>query len=426
MSLNANFPWSHAKLALLVATLVFLYMVASVPEIAPSTPGLYITLTEYEPEAASLPDEFDTEASFGVYDHDETEHRAEVEQFPLAEARITAPKPPPLFSNAKEGELREKSLEALLRIEDAEFTLFRDIKQPSGLVFLKLHKVGGTSVALALNNASRAYNLTEMPTYATVKKCQEEHPPYDVYFSHNTNGQWFDACMPGAAKVTLFREPVGRAVSAMTWATNRDYFQYYPDRACDYKAGDRKPDFKYGKFACHDDAFRHNYTLQSFLKRLKQRRDHPTPCGESCMSITRSKSNEPKQAIAALDKEYALYATTEHLDEFIVMLALRYGWSLDTMIYHKCKDQGTVKVSPRHLVGEHAWAVDRLRIMTSQEAKVYEHAAQKFTSFVEKAGPDFAALVKIFKERVRDFQANVKARMHGSLKWKRRFHVQLC
>ncbi|GBG30121.1 Galactose-3-O-sulfotransferase 3 [Hondaea fermentalgiana] len=332
--------------------------------------------------------------------------------------------PPPLFSNEEEGRLREASLKALFGVNDPEFSMFTQTEKPPSLYLLKLHKVGGTSVALALKNASVHYNLNECDK---LKSCKRDHHK-EIFFQHSENTGAIDRIFPGTALVTLFREPVSHFVSKSTWMFNRKYFTEYPLRACDYSeaVGDKPPLLREMKFVCHDDAVRHNATLSQFLERVEKVSRTELKCDESCYSITRPSSKEPSVAIQQLTDSYALYTTTEHLDEFLVLLALRFGWSIDTMIYEKCKDQGEAKISPRDLVGEHAWALEKIKRLTKNMNGVYEHAKSKFESFVGKLGPEFPKLVAIFKERVRAFQEHVRASKKNPKRWRRHKNVLMC
>ncbi|GBG27773.1 Hypothetical Protein FCC1311_039962 [Hondaea fermentalgiana] len=333
-------------------------------------------------------------------------------------------KTPPLFSNEEEGRLRNASLKALFDVKDPEFSMFKQTEKPPSLYFLKLHKVGGTSVALALKNASVHYKLNECNNRRLCKR----HDHKEIFFQHSRNAAVIDEVFPETALVTVFREPVSHYLSKMTWIFNRKYFMEYPLRACDYSeaVGDKPPLLREMKFVCHDDAVRHNATLSRFLTRLEGESRKELLCDESCSWITQPASRDPSVAIQQLTDSYALYTTTEHLDEFLVLLALRFGWSIDTMIYEKCKDEGEAKISSRDLVGEHAWALEKIKRLTKNANVVYEHAKTKFESFVGKLGPEFPKLVAIFKERVRVFQEHVRASRENPKRWRRHKNVLMC
>eukprot|EP00512_Aurantiochytrium_limacinum_P003957 CAMPEP_0171503954 /NCGR_PEP_ID=MMETSP0958-20121227/11245_1 /TAXON_ID=87120 /ORGANISM="Aurantiochytrium limacinum, Strain ATCCMYA-1381" /LENGTH=483 /DNA_ID=CAMNT_0012039627 /DNA_START=98 /DNA_END=1549 /DNA_ORIENTATION=- len=357
---------------------------------------------------------------------------AEIEE--IADKKISklsgeAPLPrPPLYTSDEEGRLREEALKEFASMgPDAEFSIFSG-DRPPGLLFSKLHKVGGTSVALALDNVTKYYDLKGGPSrsfFTNYKDGKCKYRKFDVFYQHAWRAKWMQACLPGAAMVTVFREPSSRYISHGTWYDNRRYFIEYPDKKCDYENGDRKP--LGGKpFQCHDDEFRHQFTLDLLLKRIKEKPNNPMQCGEVCSWVTLPRSQDPNVAIEALQKDYALYVTTERVDEFLVILALRFGWSLDTMIYEKCKDQGKVKVSGRDLKGEHAWAMDKIRMLTTNEQKVYDFTKQKIESYLKRLGPGFHGLVKIFRERLGAFHKKILAEKNGSPRWLPHGSVMMC
>lgn len=384
----------------------------SADQFAYSTKHRYISRLDGLNSAAGLALDLDGDKSSGTESGltDQTETPSDIEF-------------PPLFTTAEEGLLRQQVSDKLGGIDNPEFKMFRKEFNPQSLVFLKLHKVGGTSIALALMNATKYYRLHEGPTKKGVAECDQKK--FQIYYAHATRGEWMEKCLPNHAIVTIFREATSQYVSKMTWAKNRKYFINYPDRECDYTKGDRKPKGD-GKDLCSDDLSRHNETLKMFLARVKGLPNSSSPCGETCSSVTMSATQDTAATITELKRDYALYATTEHLDEFLVLIALRFGWSLDTMIYEKCKEEGNVKVSPKHLVGEHAWALDKIKVCSKNQDVIYKHARDMFEAYIARLGPEFTELVNIFKARVKSFQDNIKASRTNKLKWRYHPKVLMC
>ncbi|GBG33096.1 Hypothetical Protein FCC1311_093202 [Hondaea fermentalgiana] len=337
---------------------------------------------------------------------------------------------PPLFTSPEEARLRKLALEELLAAgAHSTFSLFQSEVPPPKLIFSKLHKVGGTSLALALHNVTQFYNLKGGPTrgfFVSYKPGRCRHRSFDLFYQHAWRAKWMTDCLPGAAMVTIVREPVSRYISHGTWYDNRRYFIEYPDEQCDYTRSDHRKPIGGRKYVCNDDALRKNVTFATLLRRISEKPNRPKACGESCTWLTKPRSADPADAIRALDQDYHLFTTTEHLDDFMVMLALRFGWSLDTMLYEKCKDQGKVKISQRDLVGEHQWALDKINLITTEERKVYEFAKQRFEGFLAELGPGFKGIVKIFKDKLAAFHAMKKAERNGSPRWLPHPSVMMC
>ena len=112
------------------------------------------------------------------------------------------------------------------------------------LIFIKGLKVGGTSIAYALNRIAVHYKIDLAPVTLRQNKaygwgvgCQKIHNS-SLYFHHGYRNTWQHRCFPPQKTrfITLLREPISQALSWESMQLNQAYFLHYPsDKPCPIK-----------------------------------------------------------------------------------------------------------------------------------------------------------------------------------------------
>jgi hypothetical protein len=115
------------------------------------------------------------------------------------------------------------------------------------IVFIKQMKVGGTSVALALDGAANFYNTTNfaprvpqpsaMQTLGLQVPCTQTG---SLYYHHGFRSAWMETCIPSARYITVFRDPVEQVISWAGFEKSRYY--YYTLDSRKYCSQEELPD----------------------------------------------------------------------------------------------------------------------------------------------------------------------------------------
>mmetsp|Transcript_2131 Transcript_2131/g.4895 ORF Transcript_2131/g.4895 Transcript_2131/m.4895 type:complete len:450 (-) Transcript_2131:358-1707(-) len=298
--------------------------------------------------------------------------------------------------------LAEQELVALAA-EDAEFDLFKTTGNRN-LIFIKLHKTGSTSVAASLLRVATEYKKKVLTSHS----CSDSKD-YEMYFMHAPRSEWMNQCIQNPVYVTVLREPMSRHVSWNTWRLNRNYFINLPSRQCNYEGANpdvaplRKP------FQCRDDAARKKMTLRRYLKKLELTNPASRPC-ESCNWLNPSNEvahpGNPAEEVARAEQVYSMVGITSNLDDFLLLLALRFGWSLESILYEKCKQQGKAGISLRD-VKKYPDMYAKLENITTRESAVYNPFEAKFKAYLGRLGPGFARLLENFKRGLNNYHSKI-------------------
>lgn len=302
----------------------------------------------------------------------------------------------------------------------------RDPKYPY-LDFVKLSKVGGTSVANALDHVSAYYDI---PSYTLETKkvgqpfCDPANLPAIIYHHHSENGSAH--CFTPAAPrylVTVIREPTAQVVSRYSWWTNRKYFLEFDEKKkCSPIEG--------GGYDC-DEALekRKAFSLKTFLgspvlfKKMEANARSKHNCFEMCTRIgmtgkrhvfTWAPQLDLEQIKSHLKSEYLLVGVTKYLDHFIVLLGLFFNFDLNHMLYLKCKSQHGSSPSIRDLnPSQKATVLKRIGGADGVNMRLYLWAKERFEKLLKELGKPFQDLVDMFKEKVHEYQTSHRT----SLRW---------
>ncbi|GBG29060.1 Galactose-3-O-sulfotransferase 3 [Hondaea fermentalgiana] len=302
--------------------------------------------------------------------------------------------------------VRAKADTKALAVEDAEFDLFKSTG-PRNLAFIKLHKTGSTSVAASLLRVSREYNKKVLMG----RNCNAGES-YEMFFLHAPRSKWMEKCLPDTMFVSVLREPAGRFVSLHTWMTNRNYFINLPDRQCDYSGPnpDPKP-IKKGPYKCRDDAARHEYVRDKFVAYLESMSPSARPC-EPCTWLNPPEEvprpASPAAIVKRAEERFSLLGVTKHMDAFLLLLALRFDWSVEAILYEKCKQQHKAGIRASDFDNDPV-IKDKLEAVTSRERQVYDPIEARFEAYLARLGPGFHDLLADFKRGLQKYHTELKS-----------------
>jgi len=306
---------------------------------------------------------------------------------------------------------RAKKETAALRRRDVEFPLFLEsYADKKRLVYIKMHKVGGTSVAKALERAAHDHGLREMRSRER-KVCRhgdtedETASLFDIWFSHSKKSEWMETCLPNAIYASVLREPVSRTVSLLTWYSNREYFIKYPARECSYKGPFPDPEPVDPPYSCHDDEFRKKLLKKKLISKL-EKKSLEKECHEPCRYI--ASTDDPLAAYEYTKQHFGLVGTTERLDAFIVLLALRFDWSIETVFYERCKVQYGAQPGVSDLK-DHPWAIQKLNEISEEDKLLYSHIKQDFEAYLARLGPGFTKVLEIYKKGLKKYHDDISS-----------------
>ena len=288
------------------------------------------------------------------------------------------------------------------------------------LVFIKGLKVGGTSIALALDNAARRYHIrlqdsvnaeeARRGALSLSTPCREDSA---LFFHHAPLMQWMSKCIPEARFVTLLRDPVSQSLSWEAMEINRQYYIDYPRKPCD-KPGHVLPNVELEKQlrhidSCVDTPLRHNLTLGLIAQRV--RHHWPITDPGSSVSITTRWVSEfqdygrvtgPK-LIETLKKKYFLVGVSERINEFLMVLALHMGWDPAALVYRKCKATDA-DVTRAAFERRYPDLGAKLAKASAPVTEAYEWAKAEFDAHIKRMPPWFPGMVRDFEAKLKEYQ----------------------
>ena len=282
------------------------------------------------------------------------------------------------------------------------------------LDFIKLNKVGGTSVAVGLNNVAKRYKI---PTHTG---CDDGTDA--TFFYHHHTVASTAKCFKGGLRniVTVIREPEAMFLSDKTWAINRDFFITFDEKRVCTEDGSVN-----GGYDCLPVlAQKRDYALKKFRKEIlpgvKSRVGNHRICYEMCTWLqgTTVSMNEMGSRVAwerkklastvidYLSNEYLLVGVTDYLDHFIVLLGLHFKWDLNEMVYHKCKSLHGTSIKMKSLKAAEQNAIKR--IIAPSSRTIYSWAKTRFEALLAELGEPFEDLVRAFKAEVKSRRASLE------------------
>jgi len=312
-----------------------------------------------------------------------------------------------------------------LATESAEFSLFKpQMANKTGIIYIKLHKVGGTAVAGALKRAAQESHLNVLSYKADCFKRPNEK--FDMWFHHKERSDWMEECIPDGVLISLLREPVSRYISRKTWMLNRDYFIHYPSRQCSYSGPHPDSPPRRMPFQCSDDEFRKGILQNKLVQRARCDGKKTPECGEPCEWLKDGRSTDPSITYDFVRKGYGLVGTTKQLDAFLLLLALRFDFSIESLFYERCKDEfdAQPKLADLHDKPE---VVELIRRFTRPEKELYDLIEADFEAYLGRLGQGFQNLLKIFKGALREYHENLNMARGATYKrWVSSGHLFYC
>lgn len=315
------------------------------------------------------------------------------------------------------------------------------------LVFIKLNKVGGTSISTALNTAAQQNKIALLPwslgyeektLHENCLLCNKKRT-YSMYFHHSFRRSCTSKCIPHARFVTVLRDPMAQTISWYCMALNQKYFEDYPKKKCPYANHYPLPS-GLGRAAalelleeraskCVDSAFRKNVTLDVMGTFLREE-SVPPPLvptfgfliGDEESDYSRF-NNNAKSLIDFLTEKYFLVGVTERIDEFLVLLAVHMGWKLSDVYYVYCKPVN-IHITEAEFAWYHPNEYARLKKELEPLRAVHAHFLAEFDKHTARLGPWFAELVQKFRAGMSvSTEANKKNKFMGKkyafYKWRK-------
>jgi len=302
------------------------------------------------------------------------------------------------------------------------------------LVFIKGLKVGGTSVAVALNHVARAYGVKLQSTIdVRAARMGQIHgqgrcEPAAMYFHHSDKAKWMEHCIPNARFVTLLREPIGQALSWETMKLNHQYYLNYPGRPCQQKHHYPVAGHSLGSMLrlvddCVDTPFRQNVTVHYVANQVRQWNANFSGEAVSVTAkwITGKHALNAQSTIDYLDNNYFLVGVTERLNEFLVLLALHMGWDPQRLYYERCKPSN-VDVGTAMFKRLYPALYNKVEASCAAMSAVYEHARDRFDEHVRQLGPWFKDEVAKFENGLKRFQIQQSGPLGVSYKWRLHYY----
>lgn len=233
-------------------------------------------------------------------------------------------------------------------------------------------------------------------------------------------------CIPNARFVTVLREPISQALSFEVMEINRRYYQSYPTHPCHSEANASTPFNKRLSLesqlrridGCVDTKLRHDITIRMIAQRIAAWRQ-----GENgnALMITqrfitgRMRSMSPAEVVQMLRNRYFLVGVVEHLNEFLVLLALHQGWDLASLYYRRCKPTN-VEITAALFKRRNPDLYKKLYAASAVLRRAYEVAKADFEAHVARLGEWFPPLVAQFERGLAAYQASHVNRL-APYKW---------
>jgi len=205
-----------------------------------------------------------------------------------------------------------------------------------------------------------------------------------------------EECIPDGVLISLLREPVSRYISRKTWMINRDYFIHHPSRQCSYSGPHPDAPPRKMPFECNDDEFRKGILQNKLVQRARHDGKKTPECGEPCEWLKDGRTSDPSATYDFVRKSYGLVGTTKQLDALLMLLALRFDFSIESLFYERCKDEFSAqpKLADLHDKPE---VVELIRRFTRPEKELYDLIEADFEGYLSHLGQGFHNLLNILK-----------------------------
>jgi hypothetical protein len=306
------------------------------------------------------------------------------------------------------------------------------------IAFVKGAKTGGTSVAVALNNAATKYGIRLASAPLHVQFARRSMGPCtngSMHFHQGYKNPWMPRCIRNVRYVTILREPVSQELSWMNFEINMAYFQHYPSRRCGRHqhmpigAKHQKYDYLMGRLAtvttCQDTDYRKNLTYNIVAERLHNWKTNRTFLQQSSAwqtmkwitSYYAGGMAKGPELINRLKRDYFLVGVTEKLNQFLVLLALANGWEPSSLYYRKCK-VSNLDVHPKPFERYFPDLLQILRQDLSPVQEAYQWAKREFEEHTAKLGPWFMEMVEEFEMGLKEYQQKMLGNRTESYHWK--------
>ena len=291
------------------------------------------------------------------------------------------------------------------------------------LAFVKGLKVGGTSIALALDNAARAYNVT-VSSRGHPETCS---PLSSLHYHHGGALSPGFICIPSPRFVTLLREPVAQALSWEVMELHRPFFMRpTPTQPCPAQLVERarvmpSPQRALHMIAgCQNDELRKALTMRAIALRIgskwgtRRRFVTSSALAHTFAWITQKRKGGPASrdsavVLNALASRFFLVGVTERLNEFLVLLSAHVGWDPAKLVYRRCKSS-PVTISLDEFKAAFPAEAATLESHAAFAVPAYERAREDFDAHVRKLGAWFPRLVSTFEVALKQYQATTTPR----------------
>ncbi|KAH9258102.1 hypothetical protein BASA81_003665 [Batrachochytrium salamandrivorans] len=318
---------------------------------------------------------------------------------------------------------------------------------PPSLVFIKGLKVGGTTLAIALDKVARRYNLTSntkiserINTQAMVGQvlCNDS---IKIWYHHGYKHEWMERCLVNPKYVALLRDPIAQALSWEQFDINRRYHLYYPITKCenvsssswDFAKLRPESELLLGLKSvqhCEHTELRRNLTMQlvahRVIRALNAPANHWLAPGKSLDWMLGSRNAnlvstalDSNKAIATLQAQYLFLGVTDKLNELLVLLAWYMKWDMEAMYYTPCKQHTDLAFSPAEFKLAFPRLYKQLSLWLAPHVRVYDAVAKAFNSEFA-SHPELASKLERFTHGLNEYQRH---HHHQSKQWQRYEYV---
>lgn len=208
---------------------------------------------------------------------------------------------------------------------------------------------------------------------------------------------------------------------------NHDYYRQYPTKRCSVSrhipvdSGESEKALMkrlLNAEHCYDVAYRKNITLQLVAHAIDKwpsgkEQNNDTGYPGAAVAVTYNwimgerlgrKSIDVQALLAVLRQRFFLVGVADYLNEFLVLLAIHMGWSIQSIFYVKCKESN-LNIGRDEFAKHFPKQFAKMSTAVQPYKEIYIQMKQEFEEHISRLGPWFKALVAQFIAGLKAYQA---------------------